>query len=132
MTWTVLVVDDDPDIREVMELVLESRGYHVLSASSGAEALACLRAEHADLVLLDLMMPGMDGFTFRELQRRDPTIADVPVIVLSGDGRVAEKSAAIGVDVYLVKPVEAHALITTVERYLGAPREGIASAPDDA
>ena len=79
----VLVVDDDRDIRELMVELLASEGYEVASASDGRRALAEARARRPDVILLDLMMPVMSGWEFREAQLRDPTLADIPVVVVT-------------------------------------------------
>ena len=103
---TVLVVEDDLDIREVMRMVLEASGYTVLEASEGAEALSVVRECRPCVILLDLMMPGMDGFQFREAQLQDPAIATIRVIILSGGGGIPEKAAKLGAAGYLVKPTD--------------------------
>jgi CheY-like chemotaxis protein len=111
---TVLVVEDDLDIREVMRMVLEASGYQVLEAGDGAEALAVARAHRPRLILLDLMMPGMDGFQFRESQLRDPAIAAIPVVIVSGGGAVPEKAAELGAAGYLVKPTDLQRLLAVM------------------
>lgn len=113
----VLVVDDDPDICEVMELILESRGYCVRTAEDGIEALRLLRSgEEPCLIFLDLMMPRMDGIEFRDEQRRDPNLAAIPVVMISAGGDVAAKAAAAGLE-GLLKPIELDVLLATVARY---------------
>lgn len=111
---TVLVVEDDLDIREVMRMVLEASGYEVLEAGDGAEALVVARAHRPRLILLDLMMPGMDGFQFRESQLRDPAIAAIPVVIVSGGGAVPEKAAELGAAGYLVKPTDLQRLLAVM------------------
>lgn len=123
----VMVVDDDPDIRTMMELVLEGSGYAVTSAADGAEALHKL-VQGAGLpcvILLDLRMPGMDGQQFREAQLSDPRLSHVPVTVVSGDGDIAARATALGTDHYLMKPVALEALLEEVGRYCsgGARRD---------
>lgn len=88
---TIMVVEDDADVLDVIALTLEDHGYSVLVAANGRQALDKLRAaEHRPaLILLDLMMPVMDGRQFREAQRRDPALADVPVVLLSADVDIA-------------------------------------------
>jgi len=111
---TVLVVEDDLDIREVMGMVLEASGYQVFEAGDGAEALAVARAHRPGVILLDLMMPGMDGFQFRELQLQDPEIAGIPVVIVSGGGAVPQKAAELGAAGYLVKPTDVQSLLSVM------------------
>lgn len=108
---TILVVEDDLDIREVMRMVLEASGYEVLEAGDGAEALASVRAHRPSVILLDLMMPGMDGFQFRESQLQDPAIAAIPVVIVSGGGAVPERASELGAAGYLVKPTDVQRLL---------------------
>jgi CheY-like chemotaxis protein len=111
---TVLVVEDDLDIREVMRMVLEASGYQVFEAGDGAEALVVARAHRPGAILLDLMMPGMDGFQFRELQLEDPEIAAIPVVIVSGGGAVPQKAAELGAAGYLVKPTDVQSLLAVM------------------
>lgn len=116
---TVCIVDDDSDIREAMRLVLELRGYDVLEASDGAEALEVMRRSDAPccLVLLDLMMPGMNGWEFRARQRADPALASVPVVVLSGVREVASQARELDASEVLQKPIDLEQLVSIVERH---------------
>jgi CheY-like chemotaxis protein len=115
---TVLVVDDDGDIRDALCLVLEHNGYRALAASNGEEALTRLRANApVDLILLDMMMPVMDGWGFRKSQPDGPAFVEIPVIVLTGDGRASSKAAAIGAAGYLKKPLDLGDLLAAVARH---------------
>src|SRR3954471_12672414 len=114
-TALVLVVEDDLDIREVMRMVLEASGYQVFEAGDGAEALVVARAHRPRLILLDLMMPGMDGFQFRESQLRDPAIAAIPVVIVSGGGALPQKAAELGAAGYLVKPTDLQRLLAVMQ-----------------
>jgi two-component system response regulator MprA len=114
----VLVVDDDPDIVDVLSLILESRGYRVLSARDGHRALQLLKGpDRPQLVLLDLMMPGMDGWQFFAEQRADPELARVPVVLLTGNAQGQGELEGLGAAGYLRKPVELQTLLETVKRY---------------
>jgi CheY-like chemotaxis protein len=118
----VLIVDDDPDILDMMGLLLENAGYEVQTALDGARALDRLGdGVRPAIILLDLMMPVMDGWSFRDHQRRDPAIARIPVVVLTGDGHADDKARALGAEGYLRKPVELAELLAMVERYAGHP-----------
>jgi DNA-binding response OmpR family regulator len=110
---SVLVVDDEHDIREAVAEVLADEGYVVHGASDGAEALRTARAVRPDIVLLDLMMPGMNGWEFRAAQKSDPEIQDIPVIVLSALGRVAGMDAA----GFIQKPFGLEELLAVVREY---------------
>jgi CheY-like chemotaxis protein len=114
----ILIVDDDFDIRETIRDILLLRGYTVGAASDGKEALQLLRRGPPPcVILLDLMMPGMNGWEFREEQVRDPELAKIPVVVLSGDGSVDQKAGAIAAAAFLRKPLELSVLLATVSRY---------------
>jgi CheY-like chemotaxis protein len=118
----LLVVDDDEDIRDTIRSLLELRGYRVATAADGVEGLARMRAgEPPRLVILDLMMPGMNGEEFRAAQLRDRELAGVPVIVLSGAGRLSEKTALAGTQV-VAKPIDLQELFAIVERFCTAAR----------
>ena len=116
---SLLIVDDDPDIREILVIILEMQGYRVVAATDGADALAKLRGADCPcpcLILLDLMMPGMNGAQFRAEQVNDPALASIPVVVLSGDGRTAEKADLMDLE-WLKKPVEFDALLAMIRRF---------------
>ncbi len=113
----VLLVDDDRDICETIQTILGLYGYRVVTAGDGAEALALLRrGVRPCLILLDLMMPRMNGTQFREEQVRDPVFRAIPVMVLTGDGRAEAKAAALGVQ-GLRKPIALEVLLETVGRF---------------
>ncbi len=113
----VLVVDDDHEIREVMDVVLGTAGFDVKLASEGGEALALLRSGlRPNVIVLDLMMPGMNGWQFRSEQIKDPQIAAIPVVVLSGDGNVADKATRLSATGILRKPVELATLVDTISQ----------------
>jgi CheY-like chemotaxis protein len=118
----VLVVDDEPDIREVARMSLEMvAGWDVLTAASGREALTCAAAEHPDAILLDVMMPDLDGpATFRKL-RGDPATRDIPVILLTAKVQAAEQRqfVELGVNAVLSKPFDPMQLAVRVAEILG-------------
>ncbi len=113
-----MLVEDDLAIRETLRELLEGEGYGVQSAENGRDALARLRSsEPPRLILLDLTMPVMDGWAFRRAQRGDPTLSQIPVVVLSADHPLAEKVSDMAVAGYLAKPFELATLLDTVQRY---------------
>jgi len=113
---SVLVVDDESDIREAVTELLAEEGYQVLNAGDGAEALKKARAFHPNVVLLDLMMPGMNGWEFCAERKGDPELQRIPVIVLSALGRVPGIEAS----GYLQKPFELDDLLTAVKAHARA------------
>ena len=117
-TREVLIVEDDLDIRDTLSQILEFEGYRVHGAENGKEALAKLRnGSRPGLILLDLMMPVMDGWQFRVEQKKDETLSNIPVVIISADGRAGQKANEIGAVGYLMKPVELETLIRTVVRH---------------
>jgi DNA-binding response OmpR family regulator len=112
----VLVVDDEVDIREAVAELLADEGYEVLDAGDGAEALQKARAFHPSVVLLDLMMPGMNGWEFCQRRKGDPELERIPIIVLSALGRVQGIDAA----GYLQKPFELDDLLSAVRAHARA------------
>jgi two-component system chemotaxis response regulator CheY len=116
---TVLVVDDDRDIRDVLTDALEAEGYRVITAPDGQEALDWLRASTVRpcVILLDLMMPRMDGLQFRTEQLNEPSFAAVPVIVLSADPSVIATAKSLNFAGSLRKPVPLEALLAAVHAH---------------
>jgi DNA-binding response OmpR family regulator len=123
MASKILVVDDDPDILDAVALILESQGYEVVTARDGIEGLANLKAEQPDLMILDLMMPKMDGFAVcKELQ--DPRWSkyrDIPILILTSVREEAsrrryelETGLALDVDDYVEKPMSPDVLLKRV------------------
>jgi CheY-like chemotaxis protein len=115
---SILVVDDDPDIREAISNALSDEGYQVTGASNGREALAQLRGQtRPSLILLDMMMPEMDGWRFRLELKKLPELASIPVVILSAHGNVRDAALALGAADYLRKPLRLDSLLEIAERY---------------
>lgn len=114
---SVLVVDDDALIRDVLSDILEDRGFSVETASNGAEALKKLRGIRPDVILLDLNMPVMDGREFRQAQRADPALWHIPTVVMTAIDRVPDYVADLFVSESLPKPVPLRALIAVMDRH---------------
>jgi CheY-like chemotaxis protein len=118
MEHLILVVDDDRDIRDTLIETLEDYGYRAAGAANGAEALAVLRTSESRpcLILLDLMMPVMDGQGFREEQLKNPTWAEIPVVVISAYSDVEAKARTLSAE-YMRKPLAIRPLIEVVRRH---------------
>ena len=113
---TILIVDDDPPTVEFLTMALEGEGYSVLAAV-GNEAIQLARAARPDVILLDLMMPQMDGFEICQRLRADPAMAKIPIILMSAHDRLSSVSAAIAVNDRLSKPFHFGDLFATIERW---------------
>jgi CheY-like chemotaxis protein len=112
---SVLIVEDDRDTREMLGRFLELEGFAVRSAENGERALASLQQDGAAcVILLDLMMPVMNGWQFREAQVRDPRLASIPVVVVTAAG-LREQIPSIAADAWLPKPVDFERLLATIE-----------------
>jgi CheY-like chemotaxis protein len=122
---TILIVEDDSDVREEIELALDHVGYRILTAGHGGEALAILRREpiRPSLILLDWMMPVMDGMSFLGHTASDPRYASIPVVVVSAVARMA-RIPTLCVAAVVAKPVRLRALVDIVDRICGVPRRG--------
>ncbi len=115
----VVVIDDDADMRDVVQIILEDAGYAVTVAPDGDAALAVLQqaARLPDLILLDLGMPILDGRAFRHAQQADRQWRTIPVIAVSAEREVHAVAAALGMAAVLPKPFTVPALLRTVQRY---------------
>jgi CheY-like chemotaxis protein len=120
----VLIVDDAPDNREVLEIILRWEGFFTLAAASGEEALATVAQHPVDLVLLDIMMPGIDGYGVLAKIKGNSATKNIPVIMVSaledGNGRALALSA--GADDFVAKPLDRANLVLRVRKLL-APRD---------
>lgn len=114
----VLIIEDDHDIRETFRQLLEMEGYDVLTAANGKEGLDVLKREaQPGLILLDLMMPVMNGWEFLAVQKDDPKLANIPVVVVTAAGK--DKEGTVQTAGFIRKPVELEALLATVRQYCG-------------
>lgn len=116
----VLVVDDDPDILQTLALCLSTEGYRVLTAANGQEALQVLEQEQPACILLDLMMPVMDGWQFvAEIDKRG--MRGSPLLILSADRAVQGHAAKLRADAFLAKPFDLDELLVKVSQLTGGP-----------
>lgn len=127
----VLIVDDDPSIRAICREVLELGGYHVHDAASANAALAEARRFRPDMIVLDVMMPGIDGYRAAELIRADPTLCNLPIMFLSARGDTADKVRAFrsGAEDYMVKPFDAAELLARVGKTLDRQARELGKSP---
>ena len=110
----VLIIEDDTDSRVMIQTLLRLEGYEVVGASNGREGLTATRAAHPCLILLDLMMPVMDGLEFRAEQVRDPAISSIPVVIVSARHDADATASDLGVAACVGKPIDLDELATAV------------------
>ena len=126
MAETILVVDDEPDVLLLCKVNLEFEGYNVIEAHDGEEALRKIASENPDLVLLDVMMPGMDGWQVLTAVKSDPARADTPVVMLTAKVQERDQMRGLsdGAADYVTKPFNPIALARTVREALAASASG--------
>jgi CheY-like chemotaxis protein len=115
---TVLVIDDDPEIRATIQEVLEDQGFTVACAANGREALDMLLRDESKpaLILLDLTMPEMDGWTFRQEQQKVPRLAQIPVVLFSGHHDAGQAALSLNATAMMTKPLRLEGLVTLVDQ----------------
>lgn len=120
MPFRILVVDDEPTLVRLMEFILAKQGHDMLAATNGEDALAMIRSERPDLVLLDIMMPRIDGYEVARTVRADSELRDIPIIMLSAKAQDhdIQKGIEVGVDEYITKPFAPEQLVHVVNEYL--------------
>jgi DNA-binding response OmpR family regulator len=117
----ILVIDDDPDVRTICRFNLSWAGHEVLEAGDGAEALQMVASEPPDALVLDMMMPRVDGFDVLRSVREDPATSELPVVVISARVGIEDQVRGLesGADAYVTKPFSPEALTSTVQGALG-------------
>lgn len=120
---TVLIVDDQPDERAIQQAMLRHRGYGVKEAADGRTGLDMALTERPDLILLDVAMPGMDGFEVCRALRQDDRTREVPILLFTASvvGELADRARAAGATGVLEKPVDPHEVAGEIERLIGRP-----------
>ena len=115
----ILLVEDAPDILELMRMFLESEGFGVATAENGADALRVLKEGEVlpSVIFLDMMMPKLDGFGFKLEQAKDARISNIPVVLMTAGNKVDETALKIGAQHYLKKPLDINELLSIVQRY---------------
>jgi CheY-like chemotaxis protein len=121
---TVLVIEDEADVRNFASRVLELEGYHVLQVENGEEGMRLMRGSRVSLVLLDLRLPGYDGWAILEQMKSKPELSAIPVIVFTASAGVPqqEKALSMGADGYLIKPLSAASLKKAITHILSRKR----------
>jgi two-component system phosphate regulon response regulator PhoB len=133
-TQKILIVDDDPDIRSLYRLVLHQEGLDVVEAESGQEALSKVQAERPALVLLDIMMPEMDGYEVCRQLRADPQTARLPVLMFSAKGTSDDRKNGmlVGADDFVTKSAGPRALVTRIRSLLSSTLSSNGAIPAPA
>ncbi len=126
---TVLIVDDEPDIVMLLRLALQAAGYTTVEAFDGAEALEVIEARHPDLVLLDVMMPVMDGWTTLELLGERAEHPKVIVVTAKTTTRDADRARKLGADDFVTKPFEPDELLQRMRAVMGGENRPAVEAP---
>jgi DNA-binding response OmpR family regulator len=123
MPQKILIVDDEPNIVIPLQFLMEQNGYSTLVAQSGEEALESISKEKPDLVLLDIMLPGVDGFEVCEIVRLNPEWRKIRIIFLTAKGRDVDiaKGMVLGADEYITKPFSNQQIIDAVTKLLEEP-----------
>jgi len=124
MAEKILIVDDDPETLRLINLMLSRQGYIILTAQSGLETIERLKRDLPDLIVLDVMMPDMDGYQVTRQVRSDPNLSDTPILMFSAKGQVDDKIAGYdaGADEYLTKPIHPAELIARIKALLARSR----------
>jgi len=118
----ILCIEDEQEMIDLIRLILNRRGFEVKGANGGKEGLEIIRAEHPDLVLLDLMMPDMDGWEVYQQMKADDSTKDIPVIIVTAKAQSIDKVLGLHiakVDDYIAKPFSPQELLTSVDNVLG-------------
>ena len=118
----ILIVEDDPSVLRATSYILEKEGYEVLTAQDGLEGLKKAREDNPDLLVLDVMLPGIDGFEICHSLRGEPQTAELPILMFSAKGQESDKATGlkVGADEYITKPVDREVLINKVAAWLSA------------
>lgn len=118
MSKKILVIDDEPELVKALKIRFESKGYKVAQASDGEEGIKKIQGEKPDLIVLDIMMPAMDGYTFAREVRFNPGTKHIPVIILTAKEKMKDLFEIEGIKEYIVKPFEYQELLDRIEKLL--------------
>jgi two-component system, OmpR family, response regulator VicR len=118
---TIVCIEDEPEMIDLIRLILGRKGFEVIGAGSGADGLDCIRKKNPDLVLLDLMMPDMDGWEVYQQLKADEKTRDIPVIIVTAKAQSIDKVLGLHiakVDDYVAKPFSPQELLASIEKVL--------------
>jgi DNA-binding response OmpR family regulator len=120
MAKKILIIEDSPTTIEMLEYRLKNSGYDVISADNGETGLAKIKTEKPDLVVLDVRMPGMDGFEVCKLSKKDPETKDIPIVFLTTaiQQKHKEKGKEVGADGYITKPFDGKEMLDQIKKFL--------------
>lgn len=132
MNEKILIIEDDPNALRFIEYTLELEGYQVLSAKDGLEGIKKARDEHPSLIVLDIMLPGLDGYALCQQLRQKPETSLLPILMLSAKARQEDKDIGLrmGADDYLTKPADPSVVIAKVKDLLAGTSQIISRNPD--
>ncbi len=124
MAKKILVVDDDPDLLHILETRFKAAGYQTVTASSGRDAFEKAQKETPDLIVLDIVMPGIDGFQTLTQLKSSPKTSEIPVIILTARGQTddADEAMKLGATAYMTKPFESKELLAKIQEVLDTYR----------
>ena len=123
MSKKILIIDDESDIVELVKVRLIANGYEVVTAESGLDGISVLQAERPDLIILDVMMPDLDGHTFVRVIKKYEDFRDIPILVFTAKPGLQELFKMEGIGHYLVKPFEAQVFLNKVSELVGPVQE---------
>jgi len=120
MAKKILIIDDEPDVIETLEFMLKARGFEIISASDGLSGISRAKADNPDLILLDIMMPGMDGYEVCSKLKRENATKNIPIIMLTAKGESDAVISAhkLGANDYIVKPYNLPTLLAKLNKFI--------------
>jgi len=120
---TIFVIDDNPDVLLVTLAMFARKGYEAVGATNGLDAIQMLRKVNPDLIITDVIMPQMNGFQLLKELKNNPLTSDIPILVISGHGQMADSFKTMGIDGFLTKPFSTKNLLLKVQEILGSDQE---------
>jgi two-component system, OmpR family, alkaline phosphatase synthesis response regulator PhoP len=125
MGMKILVIEDDPTSQRLLQLVLEKEGYTVVTSNNGLEGFRKFKEESPDLIVLDVMLPGIDGFEISHRIHNEPDKFKPPIIMMSAKAQTSDRDAAlkVGANAFLAKPVDRSILLKTISELLGTEKQ---------